>query len=169
MEENIKDTAEFYQKLDVTKDWLKIFTEKNAKNTAMYERCSPLEGPLISVNNSENQMVHSVTGLSALLSESAVNLCLSYYYLKKIARGVQGLLQTIILGVLSSPVIKNRVFYFSRVSEICIHEFYKQVFVKFLQFLSTESPNLMFWAESAVMQTYQLEVKSTARTSRSIL
>lgn len=83
MEENIKDTAEFYQKIDGNKDWLKIFTEKNAKNTAMYERCSPLEGPLISVNNSENQMVHSVTGLSALLSEPAVNLCLSYYYLKK--------------------------------------------------------------------------------------
>lgn len=67
VEENIKDTAEFYQKLDGTKDWLKIFTDKNVKNTAMYERCSPLEGPLISVNNSENQMVHSVTGLSALL------------------------------------------------------------------------------------------------------
>lgn len=37
--------------------------------------------------------------------------------MEQTARGVQGLLQTIILGVLSSPVIKNRVFYFSRVSQ----------------------------------------------------
>lgn len=94
IEDNIKDTAMFYQKLDSTKDWVKSLQEKNAKFASQYEKCSPLEGPLISVNNSENQMIHSVT-----------------------ARGVQGLLQTIILGVLSSPVIKHRVFYFSRVSK----------------------------------------------------
>lgn len=94
IEDNIKDTAMFYQKLDNTKDWVKSIQEKNAKYASKYEKCSPLEGPLISVNNSENQMIHSVT-----------------------ARGVQGLLQTTILGVLSSPVIKHRVFYFSRVSK----------------------------------------------------
>lgn len=92
-EENIKDTATFYQQMDNNQDWLQAFRDKNAKYRGKFERCSPLEGPLISVNNSENQMTHSVT-----------------------ARGVQGLLQTIILGVLTSPVIKHRVFYFSRVS-----------------------------------------------------
>lgn len=73
VEENIKDTAMFYQKLDETKDWLKIFQDKNIKNTAIYEKCSPLEGPLISVNNSENQMVHSVTGDNALCSLTVLN------------------------------------------------------------------------------------------------
>ena len=92
VEENIKDTALFYKKLDNDKNWSQVFDDKNTKSTSKYEKCSPFEGPLISVNNSENQMFHSVT-----------------------ARGVQGLLQTIILGVLSSPVIKHRVFYFSRV------------------------------------------------------
>lgn len=52
------------------------------------------EGPLITVNNSENPLVHSVT-----------------------ARGVQGALQTSILGVLSSPVIKQHLYYFSRHGE----------------------------------------------------
>lgn len=94
VEENIKDTAQFYQKLDSTQNWLQIFKDKSLRESSQYEKCSPKEGPLISVNNSENQMIHSVT-----------------------ARGVQGLLQTIILGVLSSPVIKHRVFYFSRVCE----------------------------------------------------
>lgn len=94
IEENIKDTAMFYQKLDNSKDWLQTLRDKNAKFTSKCEKCSPLEGPLITVNNSENQMIHSVT-----------------------ARGVQGLLQTVILGVLSSPAIKHRVFYFSRVSK----------------------------------------------------
>jgi 6-phosphofructo-2-kinase / fructose-2,6-biphosphatase 3 len=92
LEDNIKDTAMFYQKNDSNQDWLKLFNEKSEKFKGKYEKCSPLEGPLISVNNSENQMIHSVT-----------------------ARRVQGLLQTIILGVLSSPVIKHRVFFFSRV------------------------------------------------------
>jgi 6-phosphofructo-2-kinase / fructose-2,6-biphosphatase 3 len=93
IEENIIDTANFYQKLDNNQDYLQIFLEKNAKYSSKHEKCSPMEGPLITVQNSENQMIHTVT-----------------------ARGVQGLLQTIILGVLSSPVIKHRVFYFSRVS-----------------------------------------------------
>lgn len=93
VEENIKDTAMFHQKLDETKDWMKIFTDKNAKYTAIYEKVSKEEGPLIQVNSSEIETVHSVK-----------------------ATRVQNLLQTIILGVLSSPVIKNRVFYFSRVS-----------------------------------------------------
>lgn len=92
IEENIKDTALFYKKLESDTNWLQSFYDKNAKLTPKYEKCSVLEGPLISVNNSENQMIHSVT-----------------------ARGVQGLLQTLILGVLSSPLIKHRVFYFSRV------------------------------------------------------
>lgn len=93
VEENINDTAGFYQTADHNQDWLQTFREKNAKYRTQFERCSPQEGPLINVTNSENVLIHSVK-----------------------ARGVQGLLQTIILGVLSAPVIKNRTFYFSRVS-----------------------------------------------------
>lgn len=92
IDDNIKDTAIFYQKIDGSVDWLQSLHDKNAKFTPKYERCSPFESPLITVNNSENQMIHTVT-----------------------ARGVQGLLQTIILSVLSSPVIKHRQFYFTRV------------------------------------------------------
>lgn len=92
LEANIKDTAMFHQKIDSNHDWLKLLNDKNEKFYGKFEKCSALEGPLITVNNSENQMIHSVT-----------------------ARRVQGLLQTIILGVLSSPVIKHRVFYLSRV------------------------------------------------------
>lgn len=95
IEENIKETAMFYQKLEGNTNWLQSFYDKNAKFASKYEKCSALEGPLISVNNSENPMIHSVT-----------------------ARGVQGLLQTLILGVLSSPSIKHRVFYFSRVRKV---------------------------------------------------
>lgn len=95
VEANIQDTANFYKTIDNDRDWLKVFRDKNVTVTSKYERCSPSEGSLISVNNSENQAIHSVT-----------------------ARGVQGLLQTIILGVLSSPVIKHRVFYFSRVRQL---------------------------------------------------
>lgn len=95
VEENIKDTAQFYQKVDNNQDWLQTFREKNAKYKNQFERCSPHEGPLINVTNSENVLIHSVK-----------------------ARGVQGLLQTIILGVLSAPVIKNRTFFFSRVSRL---------------------------------------------------
>ncbi|KAG5674337.1 hypothetical protein PVAND_004312 [Polypedilum vanderplanki] len=94
VEENINDTAEFYQKIDNNQDWLQTFREKNAKYKSSFEKCLPQEGALINVTNSENVLVHSVR-----------------------ARGVQGLLQTIILGVLSSPVIKHRVFYFSRHGE----------------------------------------------------
>ncbi|CRL00079.1 CLUMA_CG013360, isoform A [Clunio marinus] len=94
VEDNIKDTALFYEKLDNNKDWLKKLQERFKKFTPLYEKCSIHEGPLITVNNSENQLLHSVT-----------------------AHGVQGLLQTFILGVLSSPVIKHRVFYFSRHGE----------------------------------------------------
>lgn len=93
VDENVKDTAKFYQKIDNNQDWYQTFREKNAKYKSSLERCSPQEGPLINVTNSENVYVHSVK-----------------------ARGVQGLLQTIILGVLSSPVIKHRTFFFSRVS-----------------------------------------------------
>ena len=92
VEENIKETAAFYQKIDNNQDWLQTFQEKNAKYK-YFERCSPQEGALINVTNSENILIHAIK-----------------------ARGVQGLLQTIILGILSSPVIKHRVFYFSRVS-----------------------------------------------------
>lgn len=102
VEDNIKDTATFYQKIDNNQDWLQTFMEKNAKYKHI-ERCSPHEGPLINITNSENILVHSVK-----------------------ARGVQGLLQTIILGVLSSPVIKHRVFYFSRVSKK-IYKTFKKV------------------------------------------
>lgn len=93
IEENIKETANFYQNADNNQDWLSTFREKNAKYRNRFERTCPHEGPLINVTNSENVLIHSVK-----------------------ARGVQGLLQTIILGVLSAPVIKNRTFYFSRVS-----------------------------------------------------
>ncbi|CRL00078.1 CLUMA_CG013360, isoform B [Clunio marinus] len=86
VEDNIKDTALFYEKLDNNKDWLKKLQERFKKFTPLYEKCSIHEGPLITVNNSENQLLHSVT-----------------------AHGVQGLLQTFILGVLSSPVIKHRI------------------------------------------------------------
>lgn len=92
LEDNIKDTASFYQKIDNNQNWLQTLNDKSEKYKGKFEKCSPMEGPLITVNNSENQMIHSVT-----------------------ARRVQGLLQTIILGVLSSPVIKHRVFYLSRV------------------------------------------------------
>jgi 6-phosphofructo-2-kinase/fructose-2,6-biphosphatase len=92
-EENIKEKAKFFQKRDNNQDWLQNCLDKSKKYAGKLEKCSPLEGPLISVNNSENPLHHSVT-----------------------ARGVQGLLQTVILGVLASPVIRQRTFFFSRVS-----------------------------------------------------
>jgi hypothetical protein len=94
VEENVKDTAIFYQTHDSTKDWSTFFAEKIFNRSEMFEKTLTNEGPLIIVNNSENILLHSVT-----------------------AHGVQGFLQTIILGVLSSPYFKNRVFYFSRVSQ----------------------------------------------------
>lgn len=93
VEENLKDTVSFYQSTDSSQDWAQHFAEKLANHVGQYEKSTVNEGPLIVVNNSENILQHSVS-----------------------AYGVQGLLQTLILAVLSSPVIKNRVFYFTRVS-----------------------------------------------------
>lgn len=101
IEENIKDTAKFYQNIDNNQDWLQTLVDKCNKYGAKFEKCSPYEGPLITVHNSENPLIHTVT-----------------------ARGVQGLLQTTILGVLSSTVIRSRTFFFSRVSR-------KQIFLEF--------------------------------------
>lgn len=96
MEENIRDTAQFYQQnFDKQMNWTYICREKVKKFTATFESCTKnAELPLITVNSSENPAIHSVT-----------------------ARGVQGALQTAILGVLSSPVIKNQLYYFSRHGE----------------------------------------------------
>lgn len=93
LEDNINDTIAFYQSSDKNKDWQRIIMEKVQQMTSQLEQCSPLDGPLITVHSSENPSTHSVT-----------------------ARGVQGALQTAILGVLASPVIRHQVFYFSRVS-----------------------------------------------------
>lgn len=96
LDDNIKETAQFYNNLDDgTNDWIKLCMDKEQTSAKRYEPCNPMaEGPMIAVNNSENPMVHSVT-----------------------ARGVQGALQTSILGVLSSPVIRQQLFYFSRHGE----------------------------------------------------
>lgn len=97
VEENVKDTVSFYQNSDNSKDWSEILAEKIQKYSGQFEKSTINEGPLIVVNNSENILHHSVS-----------------------AYGVQGLWQTLILAVLSSPVIKHRVFYFTRVSCIFI-------------------------------------------------
>lgn len=95
LEENIRETANFYQNFDKQMNWDLVCREKLKKFSSIFEPCTMLiEGPLITVNNSENPIVHSVT-----------------------ARGVQGMLQTMILGVLSVPVKKQRLFYFSRHGE----------------------------------------------------
>lgn len=95
LEDNIRETAYFYKNLDSTKDWVRIFRDKQTHCTDQYEICKPaIEGPLITITNSENPLVHSVT-----------------------ARGVQGYLQTMILGVLSMPVIKHQLYYFTRHGE----------------------------------------------------
>lgn len=95
IDENIRETAHFYQNFDKQMNWTYICTEKLKKYTPIFESCTKnAEGPLITVHNSENPAIHSVT-----------------------ARGVQGALQTSILGVLSSPVIKNHLYYFSRHGE----------------------------------------------------
>ena len=137
VEDNIKDTASFYQMIDNNQNWLQLMNEKNDKYKGMFEKCSPTEGPLITVNNSENQMIHSVT-----------------------ARRVQGLLQTIILGVLSSPVIKHRVFYLSRVNFPLLNSDQKLS----LEFYSMENLNLMFWGVLEVMLTYHLVAENTLKT-----
>ncbi|XP_050085919.1 6-phosphofructo-2-kinase/fructose-2,6-bisphosphatase-like isoform X2 [Anopheles aquasalis] len=94
LEENIEDTVQFYRQHDPNIDWERRFREQNTEHTGQFEPCSALEGPLITVNNSEDPMYHSVT-----------------------ARGVRGAIQTAILGVLASPVIRQQTFYFSRHGE----------------------------------------------------
>lgn len=94
LEENIADTVRFYHNLDQSTDWECRFREGNERYMPAFEPCAPTEGPLITVNNSEDPMFHSVT-----------------------ARGVRGSTQTAILGVLASPVIRQQTFYFSRHGE----------------------------------------------------
>lgn len=94
VEDNISDTIEFHQVQEKNVNWQQYFEEKLKHCVPKFEPCSPLECPLIVVNGSENPIYHSVT-----------------------ARGVQGALQTGILGVLASPVIKHQVFYFTRHGE----------------------------------------------------
>lgn len=95
LEANIRETAHFrHSTVDAERDWIAECVTRDHELAAHYERLEGVEGPLISVNNSENANVHSVT-----------------------ARGVQGALQTSILGVLSSPVIRDQLLYFSRHGE----------------------------------------------------
>uniref|UniRef100_A0A182MTZ2 Uncharacterized protein n=1 Tax=Anopheles culicifacies TaxID=139723 RepID=A0A182MTZ2_9DIPT len=94
LQENVADTVQFYRNLDQNIDWERRFRESNDHHAPQFEPCSALEGPLITVNNSEDSMYHSVT-----------------------ARGVRGAIQTDILGVLASPVIRQQTFYFSRHGE----------------------------------------------------
>ncbi|XP_055714090.1 6-phosphofructo-2-kinase/fructose-2,6-bisphosphatase-like isoform X2 [Phlebotomus papatasi] len=93
--DNMERTLKFYEKkLDKNIDWRHTIQEKVHRYHEDYEPCSPLEAPLISVNASANPALHAVT-----------------------ARGIQGALQTMILGVLASPLIKEHVFYFTRHGE----------------------------------------------------
>lgn len=95
VEENIHETAAFYQDFDAKKNWLHLCEERVKKYSTCFETCThKWEIPLITVHNSANPANHRVT-----------------------ARGVQGLLQTSILGVLSSPVKRNQLFFFSRHGE----------------------------------------------------
>lgn len=94
LRENIDDTVAFYHNLDQNIDWERRLRESNEVHSALFEPCSPLEGPLITVNNSEDVRLHSIT-----------------------ARGVLGAIQTAILGVLAIPVIRHRTFYLSRHGE----------------------------------------------------
>lgn len=94
LRENIDDTVAFYHNLDQNIDWERRLRERNELSSAQFEPCSPLEGPLITVNNSEDVRLHSIT-----------------------ARGVLGAIQTAILGVLAIPVIRHRTFYLSRHGE----------------------------------------------------
>ncbi|XP_055836460.1 6-phosphofructo-2-kinase/fructose-2,6-bisphosphatase-like isoform X1 [Episyrphus balteatus] len=95
LESNIKEMVRYFERTNNRSiDWKKIFIEKVRDCTPLFEKCLPLESPLITVNNSENPYLHSV-----------------------MSRGVQGALQTSILGVLSHPVIREQLFYFSRHGE----------------------------------------------------
>lgn len=78
-------------------DWIAGLLSAERRMAGCYERCTGgprSEGALISVQNSDDAAEHAVT-----------------------ARGVQGALQTCILGVLSSPMIRRQLFYFSRHGE----------------------------------------------------
>ncbi|GAB0091336.1 6-phosphofructo-2-kinase [Sergentomyia squamirostris] len=92
--DNIDRTYKFYEQTDKNIDWMAMIQEKVNRFSKDFEPCSPLESPLISVNASSNSVLHSAT-----------------------ARGIQGALQTMILGVLASPLIKDHVFYFTRHGE----------------------------------------------------
>ncbi|XP_055684944.1 6-phosphofructo-2-kinase/fructose-2,6-bisphosphatase-like isoform X2 [Lutzomyia longipalpis] len=91
--DNMERTLKFYEKTDKNIDWRHTIEEKML-HYGVLEPCSPLEAPLIAVNASSNPILHSVT-----------------------ARGIQGALQTTILGVLASPLIKDHIFYFTRHGE----------------------------------------------------
>lgn len=93
VKDNMERTLKFYEKTDKNIDWRHTIEEKMLRY-AVLEACSPLEAPLIAVNASANPILHSVT-----------------------ARGIQGALQTTILGVLASPLIKEHTFYFTRHGE----------------------------------------------------
>lgn len=98
LHDNIEDTIKFYENQDKAgANWRQKIMNRVEQNHGKLEQCSTSEGPLISVNNSENPMFHSVC-----------------------AKGVQGPLQTSILGKLASPVIRNKVYYFSRVSFVVL-------------------------------------------------
>lgn len=95
IEENIHETAAFYQDFDKKKNWLYVCKERVKKYSKCFETCmEKWEGPLITVHNSENPSIHSVH-----------------------ARGVQGSLQTAILGALSCPIKRKQLYYFSRHGE----------------------------------------------------
>lgn len=96
VETNIKEMTNFFAKQnqdDTDIDWASVFLEKIQEATPLYEKCESSESPMVTVHNSSDPILHSVT-----------------------ARAVQGALQTSILGVLSHPVIHEQLFYFSRVS-----------------------------------------------------
>ncbi|XP_059619083.1 6-phosphofructo-2-kinase/fructose-2,6-bisphosphatase-like isoform X2 [Phlebotomus argentipes] len=92
--DNMERTLTFYEKRDKSTDWRHVIQEKVHRHLEEYEPCSAAEAPLIAVSASANPALHAVT-----------------------ARGIQGALQTVILGVLASPLIKEHVFYFTRHGE----------------------------------------------------
>lgn len=95
VEGNIRETGEFFKKYENHPSWTNDSWEKIRKYASTFEPCETnREGPLITVQNSENPALHSVT-----------------------AYGVLGPLQTSVVGILSSPVVKNQVYYFSRHGE----------------------------------------------------
>lgn len=135
LEENIEDTVQFYRQHDPNIDWERRFREQNTEHTAQFEPCSALEGPLITVNNSEDPMYHSVT-----------------------ARGVRGAIQTAILGVLASPVIRQQTFYFSRVRKLSGNNrlivFVTSGVTEYCLLYSTVNRSTTCWDESVGMRIY---------------